>query len=52
MSDADKLKLIKNIINDAWQYSPSRKEVAAGYYEGVLSSLNSVLDTHGDGEAK
>lgn len=47
MSDVDKLRLIKAIITDAWQYSPSRKEVA-GYYEGVLSSINSVLDTASD----
>lgn len=43
MTDAEKLKLIDNIIADAYEYTMAdeRKE---GYFEGVLIGICAVLN--------
>ena len=43
MNDAEKLNLIREIIADVWENTPQRKENVAGYYEGVLICINTVL---------
>lgn len=52
MTDTEKLKIIEKMLADAWEYTPQRKENAVGYYEGVLTCIDSILKRKGDEEAK
>lgn len=48
----DKLKLIEAVLKSTWEYVPQRKENVAGYYEGVLTCIDSILKQKGDDEVK
>ena len=52
MSADEKLKLIEGVLRNTWEYVPQRKENVAGYYEGVLTCIDSILKQKGDEESK
>ena len=50
MSDTEKIDVVKNVIRDAWDCMPTRKEDKVGYFEGIIICIETVLNHIGDGE--
>ena len=52
VTDTEKLKVIEKVLADAWEYAPQTKDKATGYYEGVLTCIDSILHQKFEEESK